>query len=265
MNKFQTTFVLSAFTSSWAPLSEAFLTSHISSTRSYVAFHHRCHSSIHFPAILSINSPAMLRSIIYTPSPPSLRILNQLALPHQEIYLPIANATDAWHAIARMQVRGAPAIALVAALALAVEIHSAYLSSPSPASSSATGVAPAPTDASSPTTESPADAAHAAADGIAARLAYLVTARPTAVNLADAARKLTAVVCAVARADAASARTVREGYVTAAGAMLAADVRDNERIGEEGARWIVERERRAAEGEGRRPGRVSVLTHCNTG
>jgi methylthioribose-1-phosphate isomerase len=53
----------------------------------------------------------------------SLKILDQLKLPHVEVYDNVESSKDAWHAIQEMRVRGAPAIAIVAALALAVELH----------------------------------------------------------------------------------------------------------------------------------------------
>ncbi|KAL2359250.1 S-methyl-5-thioribose-1-phosphate isomerase, partial [Blastomyces dermatitidis] len=61
-----------------------------------------------------------LAAITYTRG--SLSILNQLLLPHQTTYDPLHSACDAWHAIHEMRVRGAPAIAIVAALSLAVEL-----------------------------------------------------------------------------------------------------------------------------------------------
>ena len=47
----------------------------------------------------------------------SLEILDQLLLPHQSVYIPVNDALSAWRAIKQMQVRGAPAIAIVAAAA----------------------------------------------------------------------------------------------------------------------------------------------------
>ena len=69
-----------------------------------------------------------------------------------------------------MKVRGAPAIAIVAALALAVQISSEELNDKLPKS------------------------ADAVKDLIGQRLDYLKTSRPTAVNLGDAVGKLKVVV-----------------------------------------------------------------------
>ena len=84
----------------------------------------------------------------------------------------------------------------------------------------------------------------------------LVTSRPTAVNLADAARKLKKVVETAASANGNNGAAVAKAYCDAAAQMLIDDVSDNQGIGKHGAEWIS----RAAGG-----GPVSVLTHCNTG
>lgn len=161
----------------------------------------------------------------------SLQILNQLKLPHQEEYDEITSAEDGWHAIKDMRTRGAPAIAIVAALALAVEL-------------------------SNTTTATTLEKAEEVAAFIVEKLDYLVTSRPTAVNLADAAGKLKKIVTSAARSDGASGATVSQAYCDAAAQMLVADVADNEGIGKYGAEWIS----KAAGG-----GKLSVVTHCNTG
>ena len=157
-----------------------------------------------------------------------LQILNQLKLPHQEEYDEIRNAEDGWHAIKEMRTRGAPAIAIVAALSLAVELQSNAVS----------------------------DKAEELAAFIIEKLDYLVTSRPTAVNLADAAKKLKKIVESAASANGNNADAVSKAYCDAAAQMLIDDVSDNQGIGKYGAEWITE----SAGG-----GRVSVLTHCNTG
>lgn len=170
----------------------------------------------------------VLEAIRYSPGPPSsLQILNQLLLPHQTEYDTIHTAQDGWHAIKDMRTRGAPAIAIVAALSLAVELSQAKLS----------------------------DKPEEVAAFILEKLDYLVTSRPTAVNLADAAGKLRKVVLSVKGGDG---KAVVKAYCDAAEAMLVADVQDNEGIGKYGAEWIE----KVAGGKGTK---VSVLTHCNTG
>ncbi|KAL1382933.1 Methylthioribose-1-phosphate isomerase [Phyllosticta capitalensis] len=175
----------------------------------------------------------VLEAIKYTRG--TLSILDQLKLPHATVYDPIVSSTDAWHAIKAMRTRGAPAIAIVAALSLAVELD---------------GLA---------TRSELSDAAIEVAAFVDEKLAYLVTSRPTAVNLADAARKLKSVVEAAAARDGATGVSVREAYVKAAEQMLVDDVKDNENIGAHGARWIKDKTQQGAKGK------VSVVTHCNTG
>lgn len=160
-----------------------------------------------------------------------LEILDQLKLPHQEHYDHVYSSTDAWHAIKDMRTRGAPAIAIVAALALAVELTNMKLSS----------------------------VAEEVKLFITEKLDYLVTSRPTAVNLADAAGKLRKITEEAAVQEKASGDSVRDAYVTAAEKMLVDDVSDNENIGKHGAEWIVNNT------EAGKKGPVSMLTHCNTG
>jgi methylthioribose-1-phosphate isomerase len=174
----------------------------------------------------------VLQAIQYTRG--SLLILDQLRLPYTTHYDTIHTSTDAWHAIREMRTRGAPAIAIVAALALAVELTNTTLST------------------------EPEEVA----DFIKEKLEYLVTSRPTAVNLADAAGKLRRVVeeaAVAAEWEKGKGEDVRDAYVKAAEKMLVDDVSDNEGIGRFGAEWILRNARNGGKGG------VSVLTHCNTG
>ncbi|KAL8999295.1 MAG: hypothetical protein Q9169_001840 [Polycauliona sp. 2 TL-2023] len=166
-----------------------------------------------------------------------LEILDQLRLPHEEVYISIKHAQDAWHAIKSMQVRGAPAIAIVAALSIAVRV-AAVLDLDDSGSSSTMTKGPAAT--------------------VIDDLNYLITSRPTAVNLTDAATKLKAVVTTAVNTPNADPHAVLTAYLDAAERMLIDDVQDNQRIGQHGANWLL---RHTAS-----PGsKVSVITHCNTG
>ncbi|KZF26696.1 putative translation initiation factor [Xylona heveae TC161] len=166
----------------------------------------------------------------------SLQILDQLKLPYSEIYDPIESSQDAWHAIKEMRVRGAPAIAIVAALALAVELEIIV---------SHGKLSTVPEEVKVFVDE---------------KLDYLVTSRPTAVNLADAAGKLKKVVEAAAKQSNATGKDVEQALVEAAEKMLVDDVSDNENIGKHGAAWILRNT-----DAGNATGKVSILTHCNTG
>lgn len=166
-----------------------------------------------------------------------LEILDQLKLPHQEIYLEITSAEDAWKAIKLMQVRGAPAIAIVAILSLAVwGAHYIQTS----------------TDDARPGKK--------ISQLFSDKLEYLITSRPTAVNLAEAATRLDALIWTTLEQSNSTESTVIEAYIKAAEQMLMDDVKDNENIGRHGADWIM----RNAKTDGREEN-ISVLTHCNTG
>ncbi|KAL9116871.1 MAG: hypothetical protein Q9187_006599 [Circinaria calcarea] len=179
----------------------------------------------------------VLQAIIYVRG--TLQILDQLELPHKEVYQTISNVEDAWNAIREMRVRGAPAIAIVAALALAIELTNRQ----EPESG---GSVP--------------EEAGRAADVIIEKLEYLITSRPTAVNLADAAKKLEDIVRSTSNSPGSTKSSVEEAYITAAELMLIHDVLDNKNIGRHGASWILDNSGKASSGE-----KISVLTHCNTG
>ncbi|CAO2611195.1 Methylthioribose-1-phosphate isomerase [Lemmus lemmus] len=173
-----------------------------------------------------------LEAIRYSPG--SLQILDQLQLPEHCRYEALGSVQQARDAIRAMKVRGAPAIALVGCLSLAVELR-----------------------------------AGAGGPGLAALVAFvqdqlrlLVAARPTAVNMARAARDLACVAAREAEREGATEETLRERYrilvIRFAEDMLEKDLRDNRNIGDLGARHLLEH-------TNPRDGKVTVLTHCNTG
>lgn len=137
----------------------------------------------------------------------SLQILDQLLLPQQSRYEAVGSVRQAWEAIRAMkvgprggdpiggglpavpdtphsyhQVRGAPAIALVGCLSLAVELQAG---AGGPGLSSLVAF-------------------------VRDALSFLVTARPTAVNMARAARDLTDVAAQEAEREGATEEAVRE-------------------------------------------------------
>lgn len=169
----------------------------------------------------------------------SLQILDQLRLPHEEVYINIQVIQDAWDAIHNMQVRGAPAIAIVAALSVAVCLTRCNAKGADPAM-----LGPNMTGSGL----------------ICHNLNHLVTSRPTAVNLSDAAKKLQAVVRHAEAQAGATNISINEAYIQAAEQMLVDDIHDNEGIGKFGADWILRHTRLVYPG-----GKLSVVTHCNTG
>ncbi len=62
-----------------------------------------------------------LQSILYDAETPRLRVLDQLLLPTRTEYIEVRNSREGWDTIKTMRVRGAPLIAIVAMLSLAVE------------------------------------------------------------------------------------------------------------------------------------------------
>lgn len=68
-----------------------------------------------------ISNMNSLQAIKYTRG--HLDVLDQLRLPHEHHYDAVSTCEEAFDCIKSMRVRGAPAIAIVAALALAVELH----------------------------------------------------------------------------------------------------------------------------------------------
>lgn len=130
-----------------------------------------------------------------------------------------------------MTVRGAPAIAIVAALSLAVELQNL------------------------PQKHFP-NAAEAVTF-IVAKLNYLEGSRPTAVNLFEATAKLRSLVQNKLNCDSISVEGVITTYIDATKQMLIDDVSDNRAIGDHGAKWIIKQNPSLP--------KFKVLTHCNTG
>eukprot|EP00804_Cyclotella_cryptica_P020288 CCRYP_015888-RA/>CCRYP_015888-RA protein AED:0.04 eAED:0.04 QI:54/1/1/1/1/1/2/265/384 len=188
----------------------------------------------------SKSSANTLRSLIFTPStsahsPPSatLSVLDQLLLPHETKYIPIRCVQDAWSVIRTMQIRGAPLIAIVAVLGLAVDL-----------------------------TSYPSTIRQLEGLGvdeikrvIVEKMEYLKTSRPTAVNVFNAMEELSTTILAD------SSLTTREELLSAlmthASYMLERDVSDNRSIGSHGADEILAKVDERTN--------VRVITICNTG
>jgi methylthioribose-1-phosphate isomerase len=157
----------------------------------------------------------------WSPDRHAIEILDQTRLPEAEVYLSIRSAEEMAAAIATLQVRGAPAIGVAAALAIAL-------------------------DAARHTT--------LAAPAFRARLReacdLLAAARPTAVNLAWAVRRMSA--CAAGLDADLPAGVVACKLWGEADAILAEDREMCRRIGEHGLALLTSAE-------------PQLLTHCNAG
>jgi S-methyl-5-thioribose-1-phosphate isomerase len=162
-----------------------------------------------------------------------LQVLDQLKIPQETMYVEVEDSVGAWEVIRSMQVRGAPLIAIVAALGLAVEAEKKKSSL---------------TDAG------------AALAWLKDRTAYLRTSRPTAVNLFNAMDELDAAVAKAAAAGATVAELLAK-CVSEAERLLKEDVETNRAIGEAGADAILA----AMAAKGRADSPARVVTICNTG
>ncbi|XP_059151589.1 methylthioribose-1-phosphate isomerase-like [Physella acuta] len=156
-----------------------------------------------------------------------LEILDQLLLPDVTEYISIKNTQDGWKAIKLMQVRGAPAIAIVGCLSLAVELHDKEFSSPEDLRSF-----------------------------VEEQLDYLVSARPTAVNISDAAVKGKSLVARLVSDQKYTTEEIKLRVIKEFEDMLQYDIKVNQSIGHFGAEFILQK-------NDNQP--VNVLTHCNTG
>ncbi|KAF4634164.1 hypothetical protein G7Y89_g3944 [Cudoniella acicularis] len=192
----------------------------------------------------------------------NLQVLDQLRLPHEFVYDDVSTCEEAFDCIKAMRVRGAPAIAIVAALALAVEL------------------------------EHKKDGAVTKEDVVKyinARLDYLMGSRPTAVDLSNAIKLLKK-----KSQDAATASTidqtqasaeVRKTFIEVAEKILEDDLTSNLAIGRYGAEYLrrqqmpvvtpIDHNEQLRYFTTSPPGtqgapdstyrKLSVLTHCNTG
>ena len=157
-----------------------------------------------------------------------MEVLDQLLIPGEKRYIPVMTTQDAWSVIRTMQVRGAPLIAIVAALGLAVDVHNRRGEFPTAA---------------------------AAAAFLSTSMQHLRTSRPTAVNLFLATDQLQALVDATLP-TCSSASALIDAFIAAAEQMQEDDVKTNKAIGDHGAKRILEITKRE---------KVRVLTICNTG
>uniref|UniRef100_A0AAG5CUP1 Methylthioribose-1-phosphate isomerase n=1 Tax=Anopheles atroparvus TaxID=41427 RepID=A0AAG5CUP1_ANOAO len=155
-----------------------------------------------------------------------LQILDQLLLPAESTYIPIAGVKDGWNAIHKMQVRGAPAIAIVGCLSLVVEIY-----------------------------DKQNDSKEALKKEIDEHLQYLVTSRPTAVNLKLAADELKSLTATLLTDEDVNVEAMKKSVIDSVEQMLQKDIKDNRAIGENGTNALLKGIDRP----------LKLMTHCNTG
>ncbi|KAI1329231.1 hypothetical protein F5Y16DRAFT_115478 [Xylariaceae sp. FL0255] len=175
-----------------------------------------------------------LQAICYTRG--KLEVLDQLRLPFEHHFDLISTSEEAFDCIKSMRVRGAPAIAIVAALAHGVELYHGSCSASTPDETIAY---------------------------IDERLDYLKQSRPTAVDLTNAIAQLKATIRRVnvtGEEPPAARASIVDAYIAAAEDIFRKDTETNISIGEHGRDWLLSNAPvKSADGK------VSVLTHCNTG
>ncbi|CAI2192068.1 20407_t:CDS:2 [Funneliformis geosporum] len=170
-----------------------------------------------------------LSAIVYTRSPPSLKVLNQLLLPHKTIYETVSNIKEGYEQIKEMKVRGAPAIGIVAALTMAIDLLLQNSNKTNPIFKDQESLK----------------------RYIKTSLEYLKTSRPTAVNLFRASDILWNIT-----EKETDINMIIEKIVKEAERMLIDDVQDNKNIGNFGAEFILKENQDK---------KIGVVTHCNTG
>ncbi|TNY20809.1 hypothetical protein DMC30DRAFT_351681, partial [Rhodotorula diobovata] len=176
----------------------------------------------------------------------SVEIIDQLVLPHTVRWETVDTIDAAFDAIKTMKIRGAPAIASLAALGIAAELLALLNNRPSPSF-------PSSTLSSAPS---------ALLDLLLSRTAYLLTSRPTAVNLREALTRIEAAAREEAARQGATAESLAKKVVDVAVGVWVEDKERCERIGNNGARWILEKLER--EGTIEKGEKISVLTGYGT-
>lgn len=195
-----------------------------------------------------------LESIRYTNlggSNPQLKVLDQLLVPHEKVYINIPNVDTAYGVIKTMQIRGAPLIAIVALLGLSVDMHSNTQSTEEL------------NEISSNTDENGVTVL----GWIREKMAYLKSSRPTAVNLTNALQELdTAMEDALKKMNdtdvekTKNKKTIKKiickVVLDYSEFMLERDVNDNKAIGKFGAEAILKKTGKD---------KINLVTICNTG
>ena len=160
-----------------------------------------------------------------------LDILNQLLLPYSTTYIPIVNIEDAFQAIKLMQVRGAPAIAIVGAFSVVVDTFN-YLKS---------------------------GKQDKTVQELIESLDYLITSRPTAVNLANALNDIKELLETYNGSDVVN-NEIYDKICQYSIKLYDEDLSNNKKIGENGLNYIVDTLKKQ-----NFKGPFSIMTICNTG
>mmetsp|Transcript_34596 Transcript_34596/g.37348 ORF Transcript_34596/g.37348 Transcript_34596/m.37348 type:complete len:393 (-) Transcript_34596:126-1304(-) len=194
-----------------------------------------------------------LESIRYTNvdgSSPQLKVLDQLLLPHEKVYIEVPDVAMAYTVIKTMQIRGAPLIAIVALLGLSVDMHTNKQSKKELDKIS-----------------SDTDGNNTVLGWIRDKMEYLKSSRPTAVNLTNALQELDKsmqdtfnILGNTNVEDTDIKKTAKDVLCKVvldySEFMMERDVNDNRAIGKLGAEAILKKTGKD---------KINLVTICNTG
>lgn len=176
-------------------------------------------------------SEKTLQAIKFSKEDVSLDILDQLQLPYSTVYISIKTIQDAFDAIKSMQVRGAPAIAIVGAFAITVDTYNQLKNK-----------------------------VHRTVGQLVDLIDYLITSRPTAVNLSNACLEIKALISEKFKILQEVNDVVYKVLYDYSVALHEDDLRNNYKIGSNGLDYIS----KTLKAENF-TGPFSIMTVCNTG
>ncbi|UJR25465.1 hypothetical protein I4U23_006812 [Adineta vaga] len=174
---------------------------------------------------MEIDQP--LQSIRYQRG--SLLILDQLKLPEESVYIAINTIDDAWKAIHTMSIRGASAIAVCGVLSVAVELYHS---------------------------RTKFDSISSVLQFVTDQLNYLITARPTAFNMTEAAKMIIDYLIPLSTKQQNLPSYINE-LLDFMEQSLQRDLDHNHSIGQLGAEYIYQHITTKR--------KLTILTHANTG
>ncbi|KAK6465121.1 Methylthioribose-1-phosphate isomerase [Scheffersomyces coipomensis] len=180
-------------------------------------------------------SERTLQAIKFDKVSTTLEILDQLLLPYSTSYISIKSIENAFQAIKLMQVRGAPAIAIVGAFAIVVDTNT-YLKT---------------------TTEG---SRKKSVEDLVKSIDYLITSRPTAVNLSNALNDIKSLITKSHKPADLVEEVIYKKIFDYSVALYEDDLSNNFKIGENGLNYI-----KSILKEEKFKGAFSIITICNTG